>query len=158
LTPSAGLKGVHRILTDSRRAVRDDATIVPAARPAVPTDIASLVKRMSGLHTNSTMKTFGERARKTVVKLFGNVAVAMGGFEAVADGARSRGVNAFLFIREGDDWQIAAMAWDNETPATPLPEEFCLEGLGIELVLKGEIRLRDDMRSSVADAQVESAI
>jgi hypothetical protein len=105
-------------------AVRDDATIVPAARPAVPTDIASFVKRMSGLHTNSTMKTFGERARKTVVKLFGNVAVAMGGFEAVADGARSRGVNAFLFIREGADWQIAAMAWDNETLATPLPEEF----------------------------------
>jgi Domain of unknown function (DUF4440) len=105
-------------------AVRDDATIVPAARPAAPTNIASFVKRMSGLHTNRTMKTFVEKAGKTVIKLFGNVAVAIGGFEAVADGSRSRGVNIFLFIREAGDWQIAAMAWDNETPTAPLPEEL----------------------------------
>jgi hypothetical protein len=105
-------------------AVRNDATIVPAARPAAPTNIGSFVKRMSGLHTNGTIKTFDEKARKTVVKLFGNVAVAIGGFEAVADGSRSRGANAFLFIREAGDWQIAAMAWDNETPTAPLPEEL----------------------------------
>ena len=106
-------------------AVRDDAIIVPAARPAAPTDIVSFVKRMSSLHTSGAMRTFDERARKTVVKVFGNVAVAIGGFETVADGSTGRGVNAFLFIREASDWRIAAMAWDNETPTTRLPIPRC---------------------------------
>jgi ketosteroid isomerase-like protein len=105
-------------------AVRSDAVVVPSTRPAAPTDIAAFVERMSALHANGTMKTFEETGLKNRVKVFGNVAVAIGSFRAKIDGSVSRGVNAFLFIREAGDWQIAAMAWDNESASTPLIAEL----------------------------------
>jgi hypothetical protein len=105
-------------------AVRKDAVVVPASRPAAPTDIESFVNRMMGLHAKGVMKAFEEEGTKNCVKIFGNVAVAIGGFKAVVDGSTSRGANAFLFIREAGDWQIAAMAWDNETESTPLIAEL----------------------------------
>jgi hypothetical protein len=105
-------------------AVRSDAIVVPSARPAAPTDIAAFVKRMSELHSKGTMKSLEETGLKNRVKVFGNIAVAIGSFRAKIDGSISRGANAFLFIREAGDWQIAAMAWDNESASTPLTAEL----------------------------------
>jgi hypothetical protein len=116
-----------RVLPDFDRftaAVRNDAVVVPASRPAAPTDIRSFVNRMSGLHAGRAMKSFEEEAHRNTVKVFGNIAVAMGSFKALVDGSANRGVNAWLFIREAGDWQIAAMAWDNETASTPLTGEL----------------------------------
>jgi Domain of unknown function (DUF4440) len=116
-----------RVLPDFDRftaAVRNDAVVVPASRPAAPTDIKSFVNRMSGLHVGKTMKSFEEAAHRNTVKVFGNIAVAMGSFTALVDGSANRGVNAWLFIRDAGDWQIAAMAWDNETASTPLTGEL----------------------------------
>ncbi|MDT9598797.1 nuclear transport factor 2 family protein [Sphingosinicella rhizophila] len=105
-------------------AVMAEAVLVPAARPAATTDIASFVKRMSGLHADGAMKTFTEKATKTQIRIFGNIAVAIGGFEAIADGSPGRGANVFLLVRDAGDWRIAAMAWDNESVDNPLPEDL----------------------------------
>lgn len=107
------------------KAVRKDAVLVPSARPANPTDIETFVGRMSGQYTTGAMKTFEERAHKTVVKVFGNLAVAIGSYEARIDGGPlGRGANGFLFVRNEGDWQIAAMGWDNEGEDKPLPPEL----------------------------------
>jgi len=107
------------------QAVRKDAVLVPAARPASPTTIDTFVARMSGQHRSGAMKTFDERAHKTIVKVFGNLAVAIGSYEAQIDGGPiGRGANGFLLIRNDDDWQIAAMAWDSEGEGKPLPAEL----------------------------------
>ena len=106
-------------------AVRKDAVLVPAARPASPTDIDSFVARMSGLYDNGSMKTFDERANKTIVKVFGNLAVAIGSYQAQFDGGPvGRGANGFLLVRNEGDWQIAAMGWDSEDADKPLPAEL----------------------------------
>jgi hypothetical protein len=68
-------------------AVRNDAVVVPASRPAAPTDIQAFVNRMSGLHVGKTMKSFEEAAHRNTVKVFGNIAVAMGSFTALVDGS-----------------------------------------------------------------------
>lgn len=105
--------------------VRKDAVLVPSARPASPTDIDTFVGRMRGQYEGAGMKTFDERANKTVVKIFGNLAVAIGSYQARIDGGPvGRGANGFLFVRDGGDWQIAAMGWDNEGEDKPLPAEL----------------------------------
>lgn len=103
-------------------AVLPEATVVPAARPLAPTDIAAFARRMAGLYADGAMKIFDERPLGTIVNVFGNIAVALGGFEAIVDGgAPGRGANAFLFVRETEGWRIAAMAWDNEHESAKLP-------------------------------------
>jgi len=104
--------------------VRDDAVLVPASRPVATTSIAGFVERMTGLHAAGSMALFDERAGTTVVHVFGNLAVAIGAFDADADGSKSRGANGFLLVRNGHDWEIAAMAWDNESDSAPMPEEL----------------------------------
>jgi ketosteroid isomerase-like protein len=106
-------------------AVRKDAVLVPSARPANPTDIKTFVDRMSGQHSSGAMKDFDEKAHKTKVTVFGNLAVAIGSYVARIDnGPLGRGANGFLFIRNDGDWQIAAMSWDNESEEKPLPPEL----------------------------------
>ncbi len=108
-----------------RAAVRSDAVLAPAARPVATTDIESFVARMNGLYRDGAMKHFDERAHKTLVHVFGNIAVAIGSFEASVDqGDITRGVNVFMFVRNEGEWQIAAMGWDNETEHAPLPAEL----------------------------------
>lgn len=103
-------------------AVIPEAAIIPSARPAAPTTIAAFGQRMGGLYDNGAMTTFAERPLSSVVQIFGNIAVALGGYEAVVDGGEpSRGANAFLFVKDGDGWHVAAMAWDNERDDLRLP-------------------------------------
>jgi hypothetical protein len=40
------------------------------------------------------------------------------------DGKLSRGVSGFLFLREDAGWQVATMAWDNESPEKQIPDEM----------------------------------
>jgi hypothetical protein len=107
-----------------RAPVRDDAVLVPASRPPSPTSIADFVGRMTDLYAANGMALFDERPSTTVVHVVGNLAVAIGSFVANADGSESRGANGFLFVRNADDWEIAAMAWDNESDTSPMPEDL----------------------------------
>lgn len=107
------------------KAVNENAVLVPAARPARFTNIGAFVAGMSEHHVSGAMTTFDERANKTVVNVFGDVAVAIGSFEARIDGGPvGRGANTFLLIRTESDWQIVAMAWDNESENKPLPADL----------------------------------
>jgi hypothetical protein len=90
------------------------------------TTISAVIDRMGALHGSGDMKTFQEAAETTVVKVFGNVAVAIGSFKTSMDmdGKPNRGVSGFLFVRDHAGWQVAAMAWDNESPERQIPDEM----------------------------------
>jgi hypothetical protein len=83
--------GVQPDFDRFRAPVRNDAVLIPASRPARPTDIKSFVNRMRRLHTEGVMKTFEEVGIKNTVSIFGNIAVAMGSFKALVDGSAKRG-------------------------------------------------------------------
>jgi hypothetical protein len=105
--------------------VLPEAAIIPSARPLAPTTIAAFAERMGGLHAAGAMKVFAERPLSSTVLVFGNIAVALGGYEARIDGGEpTRGANGFLFVREGESWRIAAMAWDSEREGVELPTQL----------------------------------
>jgi hypothetical protein len=105
-----------------RRDFREDAVLVPSARPAVPTTIDAFIKRMEGLRTNGTLKSMHETPLGYTFSIFGNTALVHSSYVTVINGgAPERGANAFLWIKNEGEWQIAAMGWDNETAEVPLP-------------------------------------
>jgi hypothetical protein len=105
--------------------VLPDAALVPSARPPAVTSIKTFSAMMAGQHAAGAMQTFQERPLATRIFVFGNIAVALGGFEMRIDGgAPGLGANAFLLIRDAADWKIAAMAWDSARPGQPLPESL----------------------------------
>jgi hypothetical protein len=38
--------------------------------------------------------------------------------------AKVRGINSIQAIHDGDDWKVAEILWQAETPSTPLPEKY----------------------------------
>jgi hypothetical protein len=101
------------------------AAMVPSARPVVPTTISAFVERMAAQHASGGMANFDERPLGTHVRVFGNIAVALGGYEMrVNGGEASRGANAFLFVRDEGRWVIAGLAWENESDGAVLAADM----------------------------------
>jgi hypothetical protein len=105
-------------------AVHSDAVVLPATRPASPTSIGAFVERMKSLHSSGSLVSFDEAATGMIVHVYGNIAVAIGGYVTVADGTHSKGVNGFLFARDEGEWRIIGMTWDNEKADWPIPDEL----------------------------------
>lgn len=101
---------------------RDDAVLVPSARPAVPTTIDAFVKRMEGLRANGTLKSMHETPLGYTFSIFGNTALVHSSYATVINGgAPSRGANAFLWVKNDGEWKVVGLAWDNESEQVPLP-------------------------------------
>jgi len=106
------------------RPIHPAATLVPAARPIAPTDIATFLPRMRDQHSGGAMRFFEESPLGTIVHVFGNIAVALGGYQMVVDRGEPRfGVNAFLLVHDGE-WRITGMAWDMAGENKSLPDEL----------------------------------
>jgi hypothetical protein len=109
--------------------VRPDAVILPSARPAQATTLAAFAERMGGLRERGVIETFAETIIGVDVQVFGNVAVARAAYATAVNGqADGRGLNVFLLVKDAGAWSIAALAWDNESATTPLPEELVRAG------------------------------
>ncbi len=101
-----------------------DAALFPASRPARPVTVTTFVERMAGL-ASSSLTEFAQRVLGTEIRVFGNVAVAMGACENVENGTKiSRGVEAMLLVKDGGDWRIVAQAWDMEDGSKTVPEHL----------------------------------
>jgi hypothetical protein len=108
-----------------RASVRDDAVLIPSARPAKTTDMTNFLIGMKTQRDNGNLVDFEETALGTHVRVFGNIAVAIGGYESMANkGKPGRGANVFLLVRGDKGWEIAAMAWDNEKDGVMLPADL----------------------------------
>jgi hypothetical protein len=103
----------------------DDALLIPAARPARPTELRSFIEMMDEQRHGGKLAEFRERVLAHDVGVFGNVAVARSSFAtSVNQGSEGRGVNAFMLIKNADSWRIAAMSWDNESEEHPIPADL----------------------------------
>ncbi|MGE0747365.1 MAG: nuclear transport factor 2 family protein [Rhodospirillales bacterium] len=100
------------------------ATLYPAARPAAMQTVDGFVERMKGL-AQTSLGTFGERVLGTRVRVFGNVAVALGACEITENGTKVvRGVEAMLLVKDGGRWRIVSQAWDVERDGTSVPDDL----------------------------------
>lgn len=92
---------------------RDDATLIPAARPTERRTVGDFRDRLARLKQDGTLRTFSERMTRISVQVAGTVAVVMAGCEMTENGTTmTNDVSAFLLIKEDGAWRIANQAWD----------------------------------------------
>ena len=107
-----------------------DARLFPAARPARSQPPDAFLERMAAVVERGLVE-FAQRPLGITVQVFGNVAVATGVCENVENGgAPQRGVEAFLLVKDGAAWRIAAQAWDMERDGVRVPASM-LDGGGV---------------------------
>ncbi|MEL6258500.1 MAG: nuclear transport factor 2 family protein [Pseudomonadota bacterium] len=92
---------------------RSDATLIPAARPAVRQSLGAFRSRLDGLRGNGLLHSFSERRTVLEIQIAGNVAVALAGCEMTEnDKNTTHDVSALLLVKDEDGWRIANQAWD----------------------------------------------
>lgn len=102
----------------------DGVSMFPSARPINRISIDAFTNMMQRQMDDGSIETFSERTLGHHVQVFGNIAVVMSAYEAtVNNGSPSRGVNAFLLVKD-ETWSIVAMAWDSETNDIKIPDRL----------------------------------
>lgn len=100
------------------------ASLYPSARPVKVQSIAEFGERISKL-SQTSLRSFHERAIGTKVQIFGNVAVAAVACENTENESNvSRNVEMMLLVKDGGCWKIAAQGWDGETADRKIPSDF----------------------------------
>jgi Domain of unknown function (DUF4440) len=93
-----------------------DTTFIPAARPARRQSVEQFIARLRQLEADGKLTHFRENLLGATIHVFGNVAVALGTCEMLENETTvTHDVSAFLFVKDGGQWRIAAQAWDLET-------------------------------------------
>lgn len=101
----------------------ETARLYPSARPLEAVDIDTFVERMDAQRANGNLSAFSETMLGEHIQVFGNVAVAFSAYETLMNHkTRSRGLNAFHMARDGGEWKVVSLAWDNEGEDQPLPD------------------------------------
>lgn len=74
------------------------------------------------MREQGTLERFVEHMLGLEIRVFGHVAVALAGCE-MHENERTvtRDVSAFLLLKDGGHWRIAAQGWDRERADLPLP-------------------------------------
>ena len=98
-----------------------DATLFPAARPAVHQSVAAFTERMKAL-SRATLRSFHETFLGSDIQVFGNIAVAVAAVEITEnDATPSRNVEMMLLVKTDGVWRIASQAWDRASDANRIP-------------------------------------
>ena len=101
-----------------------DAPLFPASRPVEARSVPNFLTRMKALPSEG-LTSFEQSLGGTKIMLFGNIAVAFGVCENLENRSTAqRGIEAFLLVKDGSVWRIAAQAWDIERDGLSVPEEF----------------------------------
>jgi hypothetical protein len=97
--------------------------MVPSARPVVVKGVDAFTAEMEQQRKSGQLTRLSEKALGYDIRVFANIAVAMYSFHAdINADSQSRGVNAFLLVKEAGEWSVVATAWDNEDSENPLPQ------------------------------------
>lgn len=71
---------------------------------------------------------FWETELSERTEVYGNVAHVMSSYVSCVESpdaeAVGRGINSFQLLRHNARWRIVSVAWDIETPETPIPDDF----------------------------------
>lgn len=103
----------------------NEAIMVPAARPAQVTSPEGFRAGMQAQHSGGAPAALEERPLATIVRVFGNVAIAQSSFGVTVDqGTEGFGVNSFLLVKSDDLWRIVAAAWDDAPDRSALPQDL----------------------------------
>jgi hypothetical protein len=127
----SGPAGEKRDWDRMRSLFIDDARLIPTGRRQdgkgghrVMTVEEYITGSGSWLEENGFFET--EISRRT--DRFGNIAQVFTAYESrrAADDAEPfmRGINSFQLWNDGDRWWVVTIFWENETPGTPIPQEY----------------------------------
>ena len=98
-----------------------EASLFAAARPVRRQTLEAFIQRMNGVAEK--LHSFEERTTGMQVLHFGNVAVALAASEMLENESEvNRDVSAYLLLKDGGAWRIAAHAWDKATAERPVPK------------------------------------
>ena len=99
------------------------ARLYPSARPLEAVGVDAFVERMDAQRQNGNLAAFSETMLGEDIQTFGNVAVVFSAYETLMNHkTRNRGLNAFHMARDGGEWKVIGLAWDNEGEGQPLPD------------------------------------
>ena len=102
------------------RGFKQDAQLWTARRPARPQSSNDFTERPRTLRDDETLQSFAGKGPTCHIWIVGNVAIALAGCEMVENGSTvTRDVSGFLLVKDGEEWRIAAQAWDyvDDVPA-----------------------------------------
>jgi hypothetical protein len=100
-----------------------DTTFIPAARPARRQSVEHFIARLQQLEADGKLTHFHETMLGATIHVYGTVAVAMAACEMLENETTvTRDVSAFLLVKDGGVWRVAAQAWDMETGDKPVPK------------------------------------
>jgi Putative lumazine-binding len=101
-----------------------EAALFASARPARGQTPGAFAARMKSL-SQTSLRSFDETVLGVDVRVFGNVATASVGCEALENGAEmNRNVEMMLLVKEEGRWKIVAQAWDKASSTLPLPGDL----------------------------------
>lgn len=92
------------------------------------TGLEAFIAPRAGLLSGGRLVDFFEEEVSGRTDLFGGVAQRISVYRkaGVLDGVAfsARGVKTLQFVRTADGWRISAVAWEDERPGLPIPEEL----------------------------------
>ena len=101
-----------------------DASLYGAARPVRRQSLPEFIARMNSV-AQGTLHSFEEKTLGMQVLAFGNVAVVLAASEMLENGTEvNHDVSAYLVLKEGGRWRIAAHAWDKAEDLSPVPKHL----------------------------------
>ena len=101
-----------------------DASLFPASRPVEASSVPNFLTRMKALPSEG-LTSFEQSRGGTKIMLFSNIAVAVGVCENLENRSTAqREIEAFLLVKDGRVWRIAANAWDMKRDGLSVREEF----------------------------------
>ncbi len=101
-----------------------NAPLYASARPVQPQSIQQFAERMERL-AGTSLRSFEETVLGSMVRVYGNIAVAVVACEAIENGAETnRNVEMLLLVKNQGVWRIAAQAWDKESADNPVTSEL----------------------------------
>ena len=101
-----------------------EAPLYASARPLQPQSMEQFAERMNHL-VGTTLRSFDEAVLGSMVRVFGNVAVAVVACENIENATETnRNVEMMLLVKDRGVWRMAAQAWDKESDSNPVTSEL----------------------------------
>jgi hypothetical protein len=91
-------------------------------------DLERFIAFFDGRITTGALKSFAEREIGRTVEMYGKLAQVFSAYEKrmnLADaGKPTRGINSLQLFFKDERWWICSLAWQDELPEKPIPQEY----------------------------------
>jgi hypothetical protein len=110
--------------TCMRQILLPDVRLIPVATPTATPHLLTLDDWITAVAKHGA-SIVTEKQIKYQSETYGNVAHLWSTYETGIDGKPfTRGINSIQAVFDGQNWKIAEILWQVETPTTPIPAQY----------------------------------